>query len=76
MKFKSQRIAYLFFATSMLLLPLQLVFGFIIPLISVHMGFGTQGGAEGVGRATTAAVVFMIITVLVIDATFPPLFLN
>ena len=52
------------------------VFGLIIPLISVHMGFGTEGGAEGVGRATTAAVVFMIITVLVIDATFPPLFLN
>ena len=52
------------------------VFGFIIPLISVHMGFGTRGGAEGVGRATTAAVVFMIISVLVLDATFPPLFLN
>jgi phospholipid/cholesterol/gamma-HCH transport system permease protein len=52
------------------------VFGFIIPLISVHMGFETRGGAEGVGRATTAAVVFMIITVLVLDATFPPLFLN
>jgi phospholipid/cholesterol/gamma-HCH transport system permease protein len=49
---------------------------FAIPLISVHMGFGTRGGAEGVGRATTAAVVFMIITVLVLDATFPPLFLN
>lgn len=53
-----------------------LVFGFVIPLISVHMGFGTRGGAEGVGRATTNAVVFMIITVLVLDATFPPLFLN
>jgi phospholipid/cholesterol/gamma-HCH transport system permease protein len=53
-----------------------LVFGFVIPLVSVHMGFGTRGGAEGVGRATTAAVVFMIITVLVLDATFPPLFLN
>jgi phospholipid/cholesterol/gamma-HCH transport system permease protein len=53
-----------------------LVFGFIIPLISVHMGFGTRGGAEGVGRATTSAVVFMIITILVLDATFPPLFLN
>jgi phospholipid/cholesterol/gamma-HCH transport system permease protein len=52
------------------------VFGFVIPLISVHMGFGTRGGAEGVGRATTAAVVFMIITVLVLDAIFPPLFLN
>jgi phospholipid/cholesterol/gamma-HCH transport system permease protein len=53
-----------------------LVFGFVIPLISVHMGFGTRGGAEGVGRATTSAVVFMIITVLVLDALFPPLFLN
>ncbi len=53
-----------------------LVFGFVIPLISVHMGFETRGGAEGVGRATTSAVVFMIITVLVLDATFPPLFLN
>jgi len=52
------------------------VFGFIIPLISVHAGFETRGGAEGVGRATTGAVVFMIITVLVLDATFPPLFLN
>jgi phospholipid/cholesterol/gamma-HCH transport system permease protein len=52
------------------------VFGFIIPLISVHMGFETRGGAEGVGRATTSAVVFMIIAVLVVDATFPPLFLD
>ena len=52
------------------------VFGFVIPLISVHMGFGTGGGAEGVGRATTNAVVIMIITVLVLDAVFPPLFLN
>jgi phospholipid/cholesterol/gamma-HCH transport system permease protein len=53
-----------------------IVFGFIIPLISVHMGFRTRGGAEGVGRSTTSAVVFMIISVLVLDATFPPLFLN
>jgi len=52
------------------------VFGFMIPLISVYMGFGTRGGAEGVGRATTTAVVFMIISVLVLDALFPPLFLN
>jgi phospholipid/cholesterol/gamma-HCH transport system permease protein len=53
-----------------------IVFGFIIPLISVHMGFRTRGGAEGVGRSTTAAVVFMIISLLVLDATFPSLFLN
>ncbi len=52
------------------------VFGFIIPLIAVHMGLGTRGGAEGVGRATTTAVVIMIISVLVLDAMFPPLFLN
>jgi phospholipid/cholesterol/gamma-HCH transport system permease protein len=53
-----------------------LAFGFIIPLISVHMGMLTRGGAEGVGRATTSSVVFMIIAVLVADAMFPPLFLN
>jgi len=53
-----------------------IVFGFIIPLIAVHMGFRTRGGAEGVGRSTTSAVVLMIISVLVLDATFPSLFLN
>jgi len=52
------------------------VFGFVIPLISTDMGFLTWGGAEGVGRATTASVVFMIISILVLDALFPPLFLN
>jgi phospholipid/cholesterol/gamma-HCH transport system permease protein len=51
-------------------------FGFIIPLISVHMGLLTRGGAEGVGRATTTSVMFMIIAVLVLDAMFPPLLLN
>src|SRR5688572_24128339 len=50
-------------------------FGFIIPLISTHMGLLTRGGAEGVGRATTNSVVVMIIAVLVADAMFPPLFL-
>jgi phospholipid/cholesterol/gamma-HCH transport system permease protein len=53
-----------------------LAFGFLVPLIAVHMGLRTRGGAEGVGRATTGAVVFMIIAVLVSDALFPPLFLN
>ncbi len=53
-----------------------LAFGFVVPLIAVHMGLLTRGGAEGVGRSTTASVVFMIIAVLVSDAVFPPLFLN
>ena len=52
------------------------VFGAAIPLIAVHMGLRTTGGAEGVGRMTTHSVVFMTLTILVLDALFPPLFLN
>ena len=51
-------------------------FGFVIPLVASHMGLSTRGGAEGVGKATTSAVVLMTLTVLVIDALFPPLLLN
>jgi len=51
-------------------------FGLMIPVISTHMGLTTHGGAEGVGRNTTTSVVFMIITILVVDALFPPLFLQ
>jgi phospholipid/cholesterol/gamma-HCH transport system permease protein len=51
-------------------------FGFAIPLISAHMGLLTTGGAEGVGRSTNGAVVFMTIAVLVMDAMFPPLLLG
>jgi phospholipid/cholesterol/gamma-HCH transport system permease protein len=53
-----------------------MVFGFIIPLLAVHMGLRTYGGAEGVGRATTTAVVYMIMAVLILDATFPMIFLR
>ncbi len=53
-----------------------LVFGFVIPVVSVHMGLRTGGGAEGVGRATTSSVMFMTLAVLITDALFPPLFLN
>jgi phospholipid/cholesterol/gamma-HCH transport system permease protein len=52
------------------------VFGFAIPFIAVHMGFRTRGGAEGVGKATTSSVMFMTLTVLILDAAFPPLLLN
>jgi phospholipid/cholesterol/gamma-HCH transport system permease protein len=52
------------------------VFGAAIPIIAVHMGLRTTGGAEGVGRTTTNSVVFMTLTILVLDAMFPPLFLN
>lgn len=52
------------------------VFGLVIPVISVHMGFRTQGGAAGVGLQTTQAVMFMILTILILDALFPPLMLQ
>ena len=53
-----------------------LCFGLLIPLIAVHKELRTDGGAEGVGRATTSSVVTMMLAVLVTDAMFPPLFLN
>lgn len=51
-------------------------FGFAIPIIAIHMGFRTQGGAAGVGRTTTASVMFMTLTILILDALFPPLLLQ
>lgn len=54
----------------------SVVFGLVIPLISVHMGLRTRGGAEGVGLQTTQAVMFMILTILILDAMFPPLLLQ
>ena len=40
------------------------------------MGLKTKGGAEGVGLTTTRAVMFMTLTILILDAMFPPLLLN
>ena len=43
------------------------VFGMLIALISCHHGFVAEGGAEGVGRATTRAVVASSMMVLISD---------
>jgi phospholipid/cholesterol/gamma-HCH transport system permease protein len=40
-------------------------FGMIIAMISCYQGFSTVGGAEGVGRATTKAVVFSSLMILI-----------
>lgn len=53
-----------------------LAFGFVISVIAVYMGFQARGGAEGVGRTTTSAVVLMIIAVLFFNALFPALMLD
>jgi len=41
------------------------VFGMILATISCYQGFSAQGGAEGVGRATTKAVVMSSLTILI-----------
>jgi phospholipid/cholesterol/gamma-HCH transport system permease protein len=43
------------------------VFGLILSLVGCYKGFNTSGGAEGVGRATTEAVVLSSITILISD---------
>jgi len=40
-------------------------FGFILSLISCYKGFYARGGAEGVGKATTEAVVFSSVAILI-----------
>jgi phospholipid/cholesterol/gamma-HCH transport system permease protein len=50
-------------------------FGFAIGLIACFNGLSTTGGADGVGRSTTATVVTASITVLILDFFLTKLFL-
>jgi phospholipid/cholesterol/gamma-HCH transport system permease protein len=50
------------------------VFAFAIGLIACQQGLATSGGAEGVGRRTTAAVVTSLFALILIDAGFTMLF--
>jgi phospholipid/cholesterol/gamma-HCH transport system permease protein len=50
-------------------------FGFAIGLIACYNGLRTSGGADGVGRSTTATVVTASITVLIMDFFLTKLFL-
>lgn len=50
------------------------VFGFAITLISSSCGFQAHGGAKGVGVATTKAVVWSFIAIVIIDYIFALLF--
>ncbi|MCP4230000.1 MAG: ABC transporter permease [bacterium] len=50
------------------------VFGAIIAIIGCNQGFKTEGGAEGVGRATTISVVTSCILILLSDVLLAGLF--
>lgn len=45
----------------------SLFFGVVIATMGCYFGFSAQGGAEGVGRATTRAVVASCLLILVLD---------
>ena len=46
----------------------SVVFGLIVGAIGCYQGFQVKGGAEGVGRVTTMAVVISIVFIIVSDA--------
>ncbi len=52
----------------------SLVFGWLVITIACHAGLEVEGGAEGVGTATTASVVYSILAVLVANAILTSLF--
>jgi phospholipid/cholesterol/gamma-HCH transport system permease protein len=45
----------------------SIIFGIIVSTIACYKGFYTEGGAEGVGRATTSCVVISIVCLLIGD---------
>ncbi len=45
----------------------SIVFALLIGIISTHKGLSVEGGAEGVGRATTQSVVLSIISIIISD---------
>lgn len=49
-------------------------FGMIIAFVSCYEGFNVEGGAEGVGQATTRSVVTSFILIIIADCFFTALF--
>ena len=52
------------------------VFGFIIAMMGCYQGFHSRGGAQGVGRATTNAVVNSSILILAANYVMTSLFFS
>jgi phospholipid/cholesterol/gamma-HCH transport system permease protein len=53
-----------------------LVFGFIISTVACHKGLRVSGGTQGVGKATTSAVVVSSVLILVVDFFLGRVFLH
>jgi len=50
------------------------IFGAVISIVGCYFGFKTEGGAEGVGRSTTLAVVTALILIIALDCFFTAVF--
>jgi len=53
----------------------SVAFGFVIALIGSYIGYSTEGGAKGVGEATTKAVVLSSVSLFGVNYLFSSLFL-
>jgi phospholipid/cholesterol/gamma-HCH transport system permease protein len=54
----------------------SIFFGFLVGIVACHKGLTASGGADGVGRATTSAVVAASISILISDFFLTKLFLE
>lgn len=70
----NRTLQYLEFSDITVGLAKSAVFGMIIALVGCYMGFFTSGGAEGVGKATTRAVVVASILILISNYFLTALF--
>jgi len=52
-----------------------IVFGYLIASIGTYVGYNTRGGAKGVGKSTTLAVVIASITIFIADYLLSAVFL-
>ncbi len=52
------------------------IFSFVVSLIGCFYGLRTSGGTQGVGRATTQAVVAASVTIFVLDLFLTQIFVN
>lgn len=50
------------------------IFGTVISIVGCYFGFQTEGGAAGVGRSTTLAVVTALILIIALDCLFTAVF--
>jgi phospholipid/cholesterol/gamma-HCH transport system permease protein len=65
--FWERAIAVLQFSDVMQGLSKSVVFGFILATVGCYQGLNVRGGTQGVGRATTQAVVVSSVLIIVAD---------